>query len=1062
MKRKRFVSILLALVLLVGTLPVMGVSAAVEGGDLGNGNRWELDRDTGVLTLVGTGELFTRSGNLAPWAKWKEEIRTVVIQEGITSVSYGAFSACQWVEEFCIPSTMEDVSYPPSRYLQAFHVAEGNRHYGEIDGVLFSADRKTLITMPRGYMGCYTVPNTVTTIESGAFRGCHGLMELRLPEGLTEIKSGTFADCSSLMAVSLPNSLKKIRTNAFENCLSLEEIRFPEGLTTLEDGAFEGSGLREVVIPDSVVKFGNAFNSCGQLETMRVGKGIGSRLEYVYQGTPRLKRVIVSPQNSVYSSDDKGVLYDKEKTELMAAPDGIRGEYTVPEGVTFISYDAFDGCSGLTRVYLPASLTGIGEQAFCGCTALEAIDIPSTVTWIGMGAFEKCRSLKEIQLPPALKELGDYAFADSGLTAVTVPEGYRQIPDGLFHDCKDLKRVSLPASIESIGSEAFAGCDSLRSLSVPGKNTEISFNAFGGELFREEALRAQGGLTALELSPENGNFTTDPAGAIYNRDMTYLYLVPASVEGTYGIAPACEGISPYAFMGATFHTLRIPKEMDRYDAFYDFYGPNIQKFEVEDGNPVFSADEQGALYDKEQTCLLRLPGGFQGAYYSPDGVSYTETAAFDGCKGLTEVHMSMDFVGMDFFMPNTEWIPKLLVPRDHPECINDAQGVLYSRDMAQLFYAPKDLEGVYTVPHTVGLIYSKAFENCTRLTAVDMSQCHGTTVGESTFAGCTALQWVKLPESIDRVYGSAFEGCTALTSVELPEGLEKIEAGAFYGCTALRNVTVPASVKEIDGAFTDCTGLRTVRFMGDIPMGFETAFLYSSEGYYIPLCLPKVMVEFSWEAKGFTAPCCCGIGTRVFSPTARNCTGEACGCTEFTDIPQWDHWAHNAIEELLDMGLVNGVGKNRFNPDGTMTRAMLVTILYRLEGATEVWKCPFTDVPEDTWYTEAVTWAGGMGIVQGYGDGRFAPTAPVTREQVATILARYLGIVGDGSGRGRASLTCFTDETDASDYARESLQRMVMEGIINGKGTKLDPKGTATRAEVCTILWRLLEFTEIS
>ena len=226
MKIKRFISMVLAVVLLLGLLPVMGASAAEESGTLGGDNRWTLEHSTGVLTISGEGEIFVNGGNLAPWAKWAEEIRSIVIGEGITCVSYDAFYACQWVEEFYILSTMEEMTYPRSRYLSAFHVAEGNEVFAQVDGVLFSKDLNTLISVPQGYMGTYAVPDTVTEIEDGAFAGCHGLMEVILPEGITEIKSNTFSDCTSLLRVTLPESVRKIRAGAFENCISLKEVYY--------------------------------------------------------------------------------------------------------------------------------------------------------------------------------------------------------------------------------------------------------------------------------------------------------------------------------------------------------------------------------------------------------------------------------------------------------------------------------------------------------------------------------------------------------------------------------------------------------------------------------------------------------------------------------------------------------------------------------------------------------------------------------------------------------------------------------------------------------------------
>ena len=146
-----------------------------------------------------------------------------------------------------------------------------------------------------------------------------------------------------------------------------------------------------------------------------------------------------------------------------------------------------------------------------------------------------------------------------------------------------------------------------------------------------------------------------------------------------------------------------------------------------------------------------------------------------------------------------------------------------------------------------------------------------------------------------------------------------------------------------------------------------------------------------------------------------------------------------------------------------MTRAMLVTVLWRYAGRPEAGKNPFTDVPAGQWYTEAVTWAAENGVVSGVGNGRFAPNGNITREQMASILFRYAKLTGlDTSKRGE--LAGFPDEGQVSSWAREALSWAVGEGIISGTAeggrTILKPQGTATRAQVASILMRFIRNSE--
>ena len=152
---------------------------------------------------------------------------------------------------------------------------------------------------------------------------------------------------------------------------------------------------------------------------------------------------------------------------------------------------------------------------------------------------------------------------------------------------------------------------------------------------------------------------------------------------------------------------------------------------------------------------------------------------------------------------------------------------------------------------------------------------------------------------------------------------------------------------------------------------------------------------------------------------------------------------------------MNGVGDKRFKPEESMTRAMLVTVLWRYEGAPEAGANRFSDVPDGQWYTAAVAWAAENGIVGGVGGGKFEPDGNVTREQIATILFRYAQKKGTASAE-RGSLSAFPDASSVSSYAREALAWAVAEQIMNGSDGWLLPQGDATRAQVAAILMRYI------
>ena len=183
------------------------------------------------------------------------------------------------------------------------------------------------------------------------------------------------------------------------------------------------------------------------------------------------------------------------------------------------------------------------------------------------------------------------------------------------------------------------------------------------------------------------------------------------------------------------------------------------------------------------------------------------------------------------------------------------------------------------------------------------------------------------------------------------------------------------------------------------------------------------------------------------------------GWEPFDDADSGD-WFYDCVVYVYENGLMDGVSDARFAPDGTVTRAQLVTILWRLDGGPAVnYLLPFTDVTEGEWYTEAVRWAASEGIVNGVSDTEFAPGADVTREQFAAILYRYAQYRGYDVSIGESTnILSFTDFDTVSEYAVSALQWACGEGIITGvTESTLVPQGTATRAQAAAMLQRFCE-----
>ena len=179
----------------------------------------------------------------------------------------------------------------------------------------------------------------------------------------------------------------------------------------------------------------------------------------------------------------------------------------------------------------------------------------------------------------------------------------------------------------------------------------------------------------------------------------------------------------------------------------------------------------------------------------------------------------------------------------------------------------------------------------------------------------------------------------------------------------------------------------------------------------------------------------------------------SCPMSGYTDLNMGE-WYHDGIHYCLDEGLMDGVDAGMFAPNATTSRAMIVTILWRLQGSPEVDTTEtFTDVYPDAWYAKAIAWAVAEGVADGYGEGLFGPNDAITREQLAAMLWRYAARPESEGG-----LSAFADGAEVSVWAQQAMSWAVSLGLINGVDSdRLDPKGQATRAQTATILMRFAQ-----
>ncbi|MCH5317266.1 MAG: leucine-rich repeat protein [Eubacterium sp.] len=426
MKNKRVLSLLLAVMILLSSLPFAGVTAfAAKSGDF---EYRVLDDGTAEITgYNGYGFDITIPSELDGYT--------------VTSIGDYAFYSCYSIESIIIPNTVKRIGY------EAFYFCT------ELTDVTMPDKLKSIGKEAFLYCGNLkniTIPKSVTSIGDHAFADCKSLTSVTIPNGIKSIGTAVFADCSSLTSVTIPNSVTSIGESAFAYCSNLTNITIPNSVTSIGDGAFEScESLASITIPNSVKNIGSlAFNCCYALKKVTIPSSVTSIGKGAFSYCISLPSITVDSNNKNYSSQN-GVLFNKNKTILLQYPSKKADKsYSIPNGVKKLEY-----------------------YSFAYNTALESVTIPSSIEEIGESAFEFCTSLKEINMPATVKSMEIKKCAFYGcykLASIELPDGTTAIRKSAFLECKSLKDIIIPTSLKVIEAYAFEGCESLKNIYYPG------------------------------------------------------------------------------------------------------------------------------------------------------------------------------------------------------------------------------------------------------------------------------------------------------------------------------------------------------------------------------------------------------------------------------------------------------------------------------------------------------------------------------------------------------------------------------------------------------------------
>ncbi|MCD8090748.1 MAG: leucine-rich repeat domain-containing protein [Clostridiales bacterium] len=749
-------------------------------GTLGDAE-WSLDYD-GTLTIRGYGDMTSYSGASGyPWYTYINVIKTVVIEEGITSVGAYAFNSYTYLKSISLPDGIKTINS-------------------------YAFNKCTALTS-------VNLPDSLTTINSYGFYGCTSLNEITGGSGLQTIAAYAFGGCSSLCELTLSYTLMSIEQNAFSGNDSTFTVKGYSGsyaedyCTTYSipfevlDGDITGSARAEGDLGDdftwTLTYSGDLYiNGAGSMPTYTSGSSYGW---YTYRNL--IKNVYIADGITTIGAY---AFYNEAN---------LTGVY-IPDGVKTINSYAFYGCSSLAEITLPENVKTLSSYAFSGCTALAQVNITGTaLQTIAEYAFANCTSLKEITLHYSVVKMysttfnnrssefvikgytNSYAESYAGLYSIdfealdgeTPSEAYISGTSGniswavSYDGTLTISGIGTMSSYSSSSAEPWYSCrDNIRRIIVETGVTSIGNYAFSDLIYASEAtmadtvksignyaFRNDTSLTAVSLSD---NITTMGTNVFNGCTSLESIVLPGSLTTInssmfYGCTSLTEVEIPVSVKTISDQAFRGCTAIDSIKLLYS----------------VVSIATNSFYGHNENFTILGYTGSYAETFAEANSIPFT---AIDSDESLSDLEYASGTVDSDI-----SW--RLMY-----------DGTLY-------------IEGVGAMPDNS----SYGWQSYSSYITSAVVESGITSIGTYTFSGLTKMKTVELPQTILTIGSYAFRSCQSLESIDIPESVSVINAYCFNGCTALTDVVLSENVTTINNyAFSSCSGLTGIT----IPYGVLT------------------------------------------------------------------------------------------------------------------------------------------------------------------------------------------------------------------------------------------------
>ncbi|MBR1676948.1 MAG: leucine-rich repeat protein [Clostridia bacterium] len=831
-----------------GDAPLVLADGSTSGGTTGEPTYYGVFVGCTALTDVVLPE---RTSYIGIYAFYRlAGLRSVTIPKNTATIANYAFYYCANLKEvnFAEGSKLETIGNSAfyQTNVEEFDLPEGLKTVGTYTFAYNSSLKKIAI------------PASLESMGTSAFASCANLEEVTFAENgkLKVINDYAFQNDKSLKSITIPSSVETIGTSAFASALNLAELNFApdSSIKEFKGSSFSKTAVRVVNFPissNNITLGASMFLSCPNLEEVYLSESV-INITGAFSGAAALKRIIVSENSENFSSGDGTlpIIYNKAGKIIRYAYGNIKGELHIPEGITEIDNKALENQT-ITKVYIPTSMQKIGQYAFAKnrfltdvifaddcvvntidtyafvyCPKLENINLDKlyNLKAISNYTFRYDESLKEVTLPDSLTTIGQYAFAETGLTSIVIPEKVTKIDNYAFNKCYDLKSVDIQGPVATFGTYLFQNNTSLEEVNF---GDDVKATDFGNYMF--DGCTS---LTEIEI----------PSTIVWFGTYTFRNSGLESIE----LPENMVALSNYVFQNSKLKEIKIPAKLKYIGA----SSKTATATTVSTTSYAFSGCTELEHVDFSDATSLALIG----------------TYAFNGCTKLTSVDLPSQNINIgnyafadsgingDLVVPANVTLGTHVFLRTDIESVTIKNGATLTASNYAFAETPIKsvvIEGTnagavnYGLYPTTSLTSTSSynfesdkyisganylsngawFYKCYQLEEVTLNDAT-TAIGNMLFAGCTSLKAIDLPASLTKIGNCAFAN-SGIESIEIPAGVTSLANASgtsytastygamFYQCESLKEISLPKGLVNI-GAYTfdGCTALEKITYEG--------------------------------------------------------------------------------------------------------------------------------------------------------------------------------------------------------------------------------------------------------